>query len=497
MFGQAFGIILEPYNLVLLIGSVFAGIVIGAAPGLTSTIAIGLLIPVTFTMTKFAAFIMMCGIFSGSIYGGSITAILMNVPGTPTAAVTAMEGWPMTQKGQGGTALGLATYSSAFGGIFSCIFLVFLSLKLAKVATLFAGPEYFSLCLLATVVVFTLSSKSILKGFIASSLGLLLSTVGLDMISPYPRFTFGIQELAIGIPEVPATIGLLCVAEAFRMVGTRVSGGVAQKVTGTFTAYRYLPKMWYNLLRSSVLGTVIGILPGLGATMASFMAYGEAKRSSKHAEEFGKGSMEGVVASESANNAVTGGALIPMLTLGIPGDPNTLMMMGAMMVQGLVPGPTLFREQTDLVYVIFLAMILSNILILVMGLFMANFIGKIAMMVDNRFLIPFVLTLSIVGPSISYGHVYYFWISIIFGIIGYLFEKGGFSVLSLAMALILGPIMEKNLRAALMLPDAGIMTFLGRPYSLFFIVVTILFLIFSVRREMKSRTLEAPKAAVA
>jgi len=485
---QSLGIIFQPMLFITLLGSVFLGILVGAAPGLTSTIAIGLLVPITFTMSKYSAFIAMCGIYCGSIYGGSITAILMNVPGTPTAAVTAIEGWPMTQKGEGGTALGLATYSSSLGGMFSCVVLVFLSLKLASVATLFAGPEYFSLCLLAMVVVFTLSCESFIKGLLATAFGVLLSTVGLDLVSPFPRFTFGIQELTIGIPEVPATIGLLCVAEAFRMINRPPSSsGVERKITGIISAYKHLPKNWFNLFRSSVIGSIIGILPGLGATMASFMAYGESKRSSKHPEEYCNGSKEGLIASEAANNAVTGGALIPMLTLGIPGDSNTLMMMSAMLIQGLVPGPALFREQLDLVYVIFFAMILSNILILVFGLFLSTLIGKLAMMADNRYLMPAVLLLSIVGPSISYGHIYYFWLTIAFGFIGYFLEKGGFPVLSVAMALILGPIMEKSLRSALMLPKAGVAMFFSRPFSMIFLVTAIIFLFYNLRREFKSR----------
>jgi len=467
---------------------VLSGILIGAAPGLTSTIAIGLLVPITFTMSKYYAFVAMCGIYCGSIYGGSITAILMNVPGTPCAAVTATEGWPMTQKGEGGTALGLATYSSSLGGMFSCLVLVFLSLKLASLATLFAGPEYFSLCLLALVVVFTLSCESFSKGLMATAFGILLSTVGLDLISPYPRFTFGIQELTVGIPEVPATIGLLCVAEAFRMIH-RPSAfvGSQKKVTGIISSYKLLPRHWVNLLRSSVIGTVIGILPGLGAAMASFMAYGEAKRASKHPEDYCKGSHEGLIASETANNAVTGGALVPMLTLGIPGDSNTLMMMSAMLIQGLIPGPALFRDQLDLVYVIFFAMILSNIFILVFGLLMSNVIGKLAMKADAKYLMPIVLVLSIIGPSIGYGHIYYFWLTITFGFIGYFFQKGGFPVLSIAMALILGPIMEKSLRAALMLPHAGVKLFLTRPYSLIFLVAAVLVLFYNLRREITRR----------
>ena len=488
IFVQALEVIFQPMLLIILMGSVFLGILVGAAPGLTSTIAIGLLVPLTFTMSKYTAFVAMCGIYCGSIYGGAITAILMNIPGTPSAALVAVEGWPMTQKGEGGTALGLATYTATLGGIFSCVVLVFLSLKLSKMATLFAGPEYFSLCLLAMVVVFTLSCESFTKGLLATALGVLLSTVGLDLISPYPRFTFGIQELAIGIPEVPATIGLLCVAEAFRMIRRPASlTGVEKKITGIISSIRYLPRYWFNILRSSVIGTIIGILPGLGATMASFMAYGETKRVSKRPEEFCNGSKEGLIASQTSNNAVTGGALIPMLTLGIPGDSNTLMMMSAMLIQGLVPGPSLFREQLDLVYVIFFAIILSNVLILVFGLFLSNLIGKLAMMVNPRYLVPAVLVLSIVGPSIGYGHIYYFWLTIGFGLIGFLLDKGGFPVISVAMALILGPIMEKSLRASLMLPKAGIATFFTRPFSAVFLVTAVIFLFYNLRRELKKR----------
>lgn len=490
MVAEAFGIIFQPEKFILLITSVLAGILVGAAPGLTSTIAIGLLIPFTFAMSKFSAFIMVCAIYVGSIYGGSIPAILMNVPGTPTAAVTALEGWPMTQKGEGGRAIGVATMSSAIGGLVSCIFLIFLSIKLAKVATLFAGPEYFSLCLFATVVVFCLSGRSVIKGLIAASFGLLISTIGFDLVFPYPRFAFGIEEITIGIPVVPATIGLLCVAEAFRMAGRPRVVGVQHEISGLLAAYRHLPRLWYTMLHSSLIGTFMGILPGIGATMASFLAYGEAKRMSKHPEQFNKGAIEGVCASETANNSVTGGALIPMLTLGIPGDTNTLMIMSAMMIHGLIPGPALFRDQTVLVYVIFITMIFSNLLILGLGLSLAQFIARIAL-IDKKYLMPFVLILSITGPSISYGHIYYFWISIIFGFLGYLCEKGGFSVIAVAMTLILGPIMERNLRAALMLPDAGFMLFFTRPFSLMFIVLSVLILVFSLRREAKIRAAEA------
>jgi putative tricarboxylic transport membrane protein len=488
-FAQAIALILQPQHFLLVIGAVITGIVVGAAPGLTSTMAIGLLIPLTFTFSKVSAFIMLLGIYCGAIYGGSITAILMNLPGTPTAAVTAIEGHPMTKKGEGGRAIGVATMSSTLGGLISCIFLIFLSLKLAKVATWFGGPEYFSLGLFATAVVFSLTTKSVIKGLMAACLGLLLSTVGIDPVATFPRFTFGIEEIMIGIPPVPAIIGLFCVAEAFRMAERTDPIAKAQKgVSGLIVAYRQLPRLWDTIFKSSLIGTFVGILPGTGAVVASFMAYGEAKRTSKHPEQFGKGAIEGVCASEAANNAVTGGALIPLLTLGIPGDTNTLMMMGAMIIHGLIPGPTLFREETTLVYVIFGTMILCNLLILPLGLSLAKQVAKVAL-IKKKYLMPVVSVLAITGASIGYGHVYYFWISIIFGFLGYLCQKGGFPVLAVAMTLILGPIMERNLRAALMLPDAGIMLFLTRPISL--ILLSILAVVIGLKREAQIRAIEA------
>ena len=487
---DALGLLAAPQNLLLMIAAVFGGVMVGAAPGLTSTMAIGLLIPMTFGFSQYTAFILMLGIYCGAMYGGSITAILMNVPGTPTAAITAIEGYQMTVKGQGGLALGVATLSSAIGGLISCVVLVTLSLYLAKVATMFGAPEYFSLALFAVAVVFTLSSRSIVKGMIASVIGLLLGTVGIDPVAQYPRFTFGVQNIMIGIPEVPAVIGLFCVAEAFRMAeNTKPASRTQQQASGLSIAYRYLPRLWKTILRSSAIGCVVGTLPGTGAMMGSYIAYGEAKRASAHPEDFGKGSVEGVCASESANNAVTGGALIPLLTLGIPGDPNTLMMLGAMTVHGLIPGPTLFREQGTLVYVIFGTMILCNLLILPIGLMLAPRIAKVAL-IDKKYLMPAVSVLAITGASIGYGHIYYFWISVIFGIVGYIFEKGGFSVLAMAMCIILGPLMERYFRSSLMLPDAGPMLFLSRPLSLLFIVLSVLIVIFGLRREFKMRAME-------
>jgi len=491
----ALGILFDPANLVLLFGAVLAGILVGVIPGLTSSVALGLLLPLTFTVDKDTAFILLLGIYCGATYGGSIPAILMNLPGTPTAAVTAVEGYPMAKRGEGSRALGIAALSSTTGGLFSCIILILLSLQLSQVALLFAGPEYFALCVFALVVVVVVSSQSIVKGFLACGMGLLISTIGLDPVNPTPRFTFGIPEILIGIPEVPATIGLFCVAEAYRLLGQPavVAAYLQSKTSGFILAVREIPKLWRTWLRSSVIGTFIGILPGTGAVMASFFAYGDARRRSKERERFGKGAPEGVCASESANNAVTGGALVPLLTLGIPGDVNTLMLLGAMFVHGLVPGPTLFIQESQLVFVIFGSMILANLFILPIGLYLSTYIARAALL-PAQFIVPIILILSITGPAMGYGHIYYFWIAIVFGLLGYVLSRGGFPVLAVAMTLILGPILERNFRFSLMLSDTGYWIFLTRPISLGLLLLALVALVFGLRREILARRREEMEA---
>ncbi len=470
---QALAVLTAPLHLVLLLAAVMGGIIVGAAPGLTSTMAVGLLIPLTFAMPKEAAFILLLGIYCGAIYGGSITAILMNVPGTPTSVITAIDGYPMTVKGEGGLAISIATISSALGGLISCVFLVFLSTQLATLVIYFGAPDYFSLGVFAMVIVLVLSEGSLLRSMISGGIGLLLATVGLDPVAGSARFTFDIPELLVGIPEVPAIIGLFCVAEALRLAEAGDIQGRLQRAVGGFgAAVRMLPRLAGTIVKSGFIGTLIGVLPGIGALAASSFAYAEAKRSARDPGSFGKGAPEGVCASEAANNAVTGGALVPMLTFGIPGDTTTLLILGAMTIQGIAPGPMLFAEETTLIYVIFGAMIASNILLLPLGLGAANYIARISL-IPSRYLIPSVAVLAITGAAIGYGHVYYFWIAIIFGIVGYAMQKGGFPVLPLAMGLILGPMIENNLRSAMMLPQASAWMFVQYPASLGFLLASL------------------------
>lgn len=475
--------LMRPENLTLLIGSTLAGVVIGAMPGLTSTIAIGLLIPLTFTLSKETAFIMMVAIYCGAMYGGSIPGILLNLPGTPTAAISALDGVPMTRAGEGGRALGISAMSSSFGGVLSGVVLIFLSMQLSTLALLFASPEYFALAVFSLCVVVSLAAKNLVKGIISVGLGLMLSVIGIDATTPVARYTFGIDEIIIGIPVVPATIGLFCVAEAFRMVAEPGSkAAFRHSATGILATLGEFRKLWSTVVKSSVIGTFIGALPGAGSVTAAFLSYAEARRRSKTPEKFGTGAPEGIAAAEAANNAVTGGSLVPMLTLGIPGDTNTLMMLGAMLVQGLVPGPTLFREEPLLINVIYLTVIFASLLILPLGVFCSKYIARVAL-VDRKFLLPFILVLAISGPSISYGHIYYFWITIIFGFAGYILQSGGFSVLSLGLALILGPLVERSLRSALMLSDNGIAVFFTRPISLTLMLASAAVLFFGIWRN--------------
>lgn len=470
---QSAGILFDPLNLLVLIGAVVAGAIVGATPGLTSTMAIGLLVPITFTMPQTLAFMLLLGIYCGGIYGGSITAILLNLPGTPTSVITAIDGYAMTRRGEAGRAIAIATVSSTLGGIISCIFLIALSTQLAQLVIYFGAPEYMALGIFASAVVFTLSGESMLKGFVSLCFGFLIASVGIDPTAMHPRFTLGITELLIGVPPVPAIIGLFCVSEVFRMAEDRgLRAPIQRSLSGLRTGLTEFPRLWRTIGKGSAIGCLIGSLPGIGALAASSLSYAEAKRASRRPERFGQGAEEGVSAAESANNAVTGGALVPTLTFGIPGDTNTLLILSALTVQGLVPGPMLFREQSEFIYVIFGALVLANLFILPVGLALSRTIAQAAL-VPTRFLLPVVAVLAITGASIGYGHIYYFWISIGFGLLGWLMQRAGFPLLPLAMALILGPIVERSLRSSLMLPGAGVWYFLERPLVAGFLVLSL------------------------
>ena len=381
-----------------------AGIIVGSLPGLTGTMCIALLLPLTYKMDSLTGILMLLGVYCGGIYGGSITAILINTPGTPASAATSLDGYPMARKGHALRALHDALTASLFGGLFSCAVLMLLAPKIASVALKFGPQEYFALAVFGLTIIASVGGKSLIKGLLMGMAGLLLACVGIDM-DGVPRFTFGNNYLAAGINNIPVLIGLFAITEI--MTKTRdlyKKQGEAIRVEKEKVSFMDVFKYKLTLIRSSIIGVFIGAVPGTGAAISSFLAYNEAKRTAKHPEEFGQGSEEAVVASEAANNAVTGATLIPLLTLGIPGDTNTAVLLGALTMQGIAPGPTLFTTQKTWVWAIMIGLVAVNIFMYCQGrLFIKGFVNVTK--VPSQILLPSIMTLCMIGSyAIKYNN---------------------------------------------------------------------------------------------
>lgn len=463
-----------PVALLANLAGVALGIVFGALPGLTATMGLALLIPLTFGIPPVVAFSALLGVYVGAVYAGSITAILVGTPGTAAAAAALLEGPALTRKGEAKKALTMTTVASVLGGIFSCIVLIFISPQLAKVALTFGPPEYFALAIFGLSIVAGVSGKSLLKGVIAGLIGLFIATIGMDPINGTNRFTFGNVNLLNGINVVPALVGLFAISEVL----TRIEGKSEQlksKIGSSSIGLKAsdLKKNWFNLLRSSAIGTFIGIIPATGSGVASFVAYNEAKRVAKDKESFGKGNIDGIAATESANSAVTGGALVPLLTLGIPGDVITAVMLGALMIQGLTPGPMLFTTNGDVVYGIFAALIIANIFMLFLGLGATKIFPKL-LRIPEGVLMPIIVVLCILGSYSIANSMFDVLIMLFFGLLGYVMLKVELPLAPLLLALILAPIAETNFRRSMLLSQQDLTIFLTRPVSLVILVVTFL-----------------------
>ncbi len=464
LMGAGFINALSPLNLLAMALSTALGIVIGCLPGLSAAMGVALLLPMTFSMPASTGLIVLGGIYCGAIFGGSISAILIHTPGTPASAATALDGYELTKQGKAGKALAVSCFSSFCGGLLSCISLYFFAPILAQLAMKFKQPEYFWLSLFGLTIIAGVSTKSMLKGLMSGALGLLISTIGMDPINGVPRFMFGQDSLYEGINVTCALIGLFSMSQALilaekaivkRQEATKVkdkmvlSGGEIKRITPT-------------ILRGWITGNIIGILPGAGASIACFMSYNTNKQLSKHPEEFGKGSIEGVAASEAANNAVTGGSLIPMLTLGIPGESVTAILMGGLIIQGLQPGADLFTKYAPMTYTFFAGFVLVQFFMLGIGLLGCKGFAKIAKLSD-AILIPCIIVLCIVG-SFAIRKIYVdVVIMMIFGILGYLVRKFELNNAAIVLALILGPLGEKGLRRSLLLSGGNPAIFFSSP----------------------------------
>ena len=471
-------LILDITTFSMIVGATIVGVLIGALPGLSSGMAIALLLPFTIYLEPSVAIASMAALYCGGTFGGSITAILINAPGAPPAAATAFDGFPLAQKGQAGKALGMAAVSSVVGGIISLVVLIIFAPTLAKIAYKFGPPEYFALAIFGLSMLASISAKSPVKNLIGGLIGLFIATIGVHLTTGITRFTFNVGEIFNGISFIPVLIGLFAMSEIF--VQASKSELLLERIK--FSAIK-LPTIAEfkgcikTILRSSGIGTFIGILPAEGGTVSAMIGYNEARRWSKNKDNFGKGELEGVAAPEAANNAATGGAMIPTLALGIPGSATTAVILGGFQIHGLRAGPYLFEQQPDLLYTIFYAMFLANFIFLIFGLLGAKIFSRISL-IPRGFLWPSVFVFCLVGSyglSQSMVDVY---IMLIAGVAGFFLRRSGFSPAPIIMGIVLGSLVENSLAPSIIIFDQNLFMFFTRPIALTFFALTLLSLFY-------------------
>ncbi|RUM37902.1 MAG: C4-dicarboxylate ABC transporter permease [Desulfobulbus sp.] len=479
MILQALHALFTPVSLFAVFIGTTSGVIVGGMPGLTATMAVALLIPVTFALEPLTGLLLMGGVYCGAMYGGSIPAILLRTPGTPAAVATAIEGYPMTQQGKGGLALKVSAVASFTGGTFSTLILLMIAPALATFALTFGPPEYFLLALLglAGIVSMADDENRLIKALISGFIGLVLAVVGTDPISGMLRYTMGVTDLFDGIAFMPALIGMFSLSQMLELTGTKQVVDEAAIATTKKIKREPLPQgiskpIWLGAL----IGTVIGILPGEGATIAAFVSYNVARRRSKNPELFGKGSPEGIAAAEAGNNGCVGGSLVPTLTLGIPGNSVAAALLGGLLIHGLVPGPELFTTYGVMTYAFILSLFIANVIFLLLGLFMAPYFARISMTPTNM-LIPVVCLFSVLGAYAMNNSITDVFISLLFGLAAIILQKTGFSLGALILGLILGPIAETGFAQALIIGHGSYSIFFTRPQALALWAIIILLLI--------------------
>ena len=466
--------VLNPVVLLCTLGGVIMGISFGAMPGLTSTMGVCLLMPLTFSMGAAEGMLMLIGIFCGALYGGSITAILINTPGTPSAAATVLDGYPFTLRGEAGRALGISTLASFGGGIISGTVMILIAQKIAMVSLKFSAPESFALAFFGLSIIAGISGKSLVKGLMSGCLGILLSLIGIDNITAFTRYNFGSVYLMNGLSFIPVLVGLFAISQCFITCEDLFTERPPAKATkNPFPSKSDLKTILPTIIRGGLTGTFIGIIPGAGGDISAFISYDMERRFSKHPELFGTGLPEGIAAPESSNNGTTGGALIPLLTLGIPGDANTAVMLGALQMHNLIPGPQLFMLHLDTVQTIFAGFILANIFVLILGFLAQPMFVKIVS-IPKRVLIPVILVLCSIGSFAINNNFYDVLVMFIAGVIGYLLTKGGYPLSPIVLALILGQMCEGNMRRSLVMSKGSYSIFFSRPICAAFIIIALI-----------------------
>ncbi|HZG73320.1 MAG TPA: tripartite tricarboxylate transporter permease [Chondromyces sp.] len=482
------------FNIILVIiaGSLI-GYFVGALPGLTPSVGIAILVPITFTMDPIPALILLVSLYVAAEYGGGITAILLNAPGTPAAAATSFDGYPLATNGQAGKALTVSILASGIGAFISSVLLIFTAVPMANMALQFGPMEYFALAIFGLSLISSLSEGSMTKGFIAMFFGLLIISIGIDPLIGVPRFSFTTSLLG-GIPFLPALVGLFALSEVlFMLENSKEKKKKVEKITGlgvSTTEIKNIKKTMF--VKAPLLGYVIGVIPGAGATIASLISYNEAKRASKDKQSFGKGNIEGIAASEGANNAAVPGALAPLLSLGIPGSASAAILIGALTMQGLQPGPKLFTENPEIPYSLFAALLISTPIMLILGLLGVRAWVNVTKIPKN-ILAVIVSGICIVGAYAYSNSMYSVWVMIVFGIFGYFIRKIKIPTTPIVLAMVLGFMMEVNFRRAMVVSDGDLLFIFTRPISLILIVLSIITLVVPVIQSIRNKKAEKNK----
>jgi putative tricarboxylic transport membrane protein len=471
---NGFAVCLQPINLWYTFVGVFLGTIIGVLPGIGSSATIALLIPVTFGMNPTSALIMMAGVYYGSKYGGSTTAILIRTPGEAASVMTSIDGYEMARKGRAGAALAVSAIGSFIAGTIGVIALTLFALPLTSMALKFGPAEYFTLMLFAMTAVASLTGKSPAKGMLSAILGLMIATIGIDLQSGQPRYTMNIPEFQDGIGFIVVVVGMFAVAEVFRGMEGLFHGTAPEmiKISGKLWLTR---EEWKRSIgpiwRGGFIGFIIGVLPGAGGTIASILSYTTEKRLSKHPEEFGKGAIEGVAGPEAANNSDTAGALVPLLTLGVPGGGATAVMLGAFIMYGIQPGPLLFQNRPDLVWGLVDSMYIGNIMLLILNLPLIGLFVRL-LYIPAGILYPLIVSISVIGAYGINGSTLDLYLILFFGVVGYVFEKVDIPVAPLVLSLVLGGIMEQSFRQAMTISGGSPKIFLGSTITVTLVVLS-------------------------
>ena len=473
-------------NILAIVGGSIVGYLVGALPGLSATMGIALCLPFTFYMPALSSLLFLTSLYGAAEYGGSITAVTLNIPGETAATPTTFDGYPLTKKGFPAKALGMSIVASFYAGILSTITLILTAVPLASMALSFGPPEYFALGLFGLTAVAALAGKSWVKGCIGIMFGLLINTIGIDEISGSSRFVF-FNNLYEGIPLIPLLIGLFAVSEVLStMEEMGAKNVVLNKISGKLPTLQEYLSCHKAMFRGTLIGYIIGIIPGAGKAVASFIAYNEEKRASKHPELFGTGVLEGIAAPEAANNSVVSGSLVPLLTLGIPGSAAAAVLIGAFTIQGLQPGPLLFIKQPELVYGLFAGLMAGNVVMLAMGL-LGTQLWATVLKVPKNILTPIVLAITLFACYAESNSMFSVWLALAFGVLGYILRKYEFPIAPIVLAMVLGKMIEVSFRRSLILSEGSAAIFVQSPVSIILLIIAALSIAFQVYRAKTKR----------